>query len=57
MELKRDEIIKALECCLEDGDCTLCPLINVASCPQTLNENALALIKELIEENERLKGG
>ena len=53
--MDREQIIKALECCLEDGDCTVCPLIDVASCPQILNENALSLIKELAAELEVLK--
>lgn len=43
MELKRDEIIKELE-----------GLANFLTCPDYIT-NALALIKELIEENERLR--
>lgn len=50
--MDRTEIIKALECCISGDDCTLCPLCDEQSCPCVLNENALALIKELTEENE-----
>ena len=56
MKLNREQIIKALECCISGDDCTLCPLCDERSCPCVLNENALSLIKELTEENERLKG-
>ena len=54
MGINREQVIKALECCIEGIDCTLCPYFDKDSCPQILNENALALIKELTEENERL---
>ena len=52
--MKKDLIIKALECCISGDDCTICPLCDEQSCPCVLNENALALINELAEENERL---
>ena len=53
--MEREQIIKALECCISGDDCTICPLFNEQSCPCVLNENALSLIKELTEENEILK--
>ena len=55
MELNREQLVKALECCLDGTDCTPCPLLNEQSCPCVLNENALAIINELTEENERFK--
>ncbi len=63
MELKRDEIIKALECCKSFRDfymCDICPycrleLADDENCTNRLSQDALALIKELTEENEMLK--
>lgn len=55
MNLNREQIVKALECCISGDDCTICPLCDEQSCPCVLNENALSLIKELTEENERLR--
>ena len=57
MELKRDEIIKALECCTYGGDfnksqvevCSPCPYFTEGNCTDVLKENALFLINELIE--------
>ena len=64
MELNREQIIKALECCAYGGDatktqvevCLPCPYFNEGNCTDILKENALSLIKELTEENERLRG-
>ena len=50
MELNREEIIKSLECC-EQNNCRECP--SRGNCHE-LHSYALALIKELIEENEKL---
>lgn len=63
MELKRDEIIKALEVCTYGGDmtksqvevCSPCPYFHEGNCTDVLKENALSLIKELTEEKERLR--
>jgi hypothetical protein len=59
MELKRENIIKALECCNSEGHiCGKCPYESVRigiSCRDKLIRDALALIKELTEENERLR--
>ena len=52
MELNREQIIKALECCIKD-DCDNCPN-SFGNCYSNLAGYALALIKELIEENKRL---
>ena len=53
MKLNREQIIKALECCTGQ-DCYCCPLDRPnPDCLVTLPENALTLIKELIEENDR----
>ena len=63
MELKREDIVKALECCLtlEYGvACKGCPLSykdeRRMDCLELLMKSALSLIKELTEENERLTG-
>ena len=63
MELNRDQIIKALECCTYGGDqtksqvevCSPCPYFYEGNCTQVLKEHALALIKELTEEDKKLK--
>lgn len=55
--MERDNIIKALECCITDS-CFSCPYDNVgvySQCMPILLENALTLIKELTEENKRLE--
>ena len=58
--MERDEIIKDLECCKfgkEEAKCKECnwhPWIK-PRCWRLLASNALSLIKELTEENERLK--
>ena len=60
MELKRDEIIKDLECCKfgkDEAKCKECnwhPWIK-PRCWRLLASNSLALINELTEENERLR--
>ena len=51
MELNRDEIIKALECCISLPLCDDCPRLPT-NC--RILEDALALINQLAEENERL---
>lgn len=61
MNLKLEELVKALRCC-EDGDCWCCCLHNDAQrCQETLLGSAAELIErdqkviaELREENERL---
>lgn len=62
MELNREEITKALECCLLSNEhqveeCNECPF---NECPTTICQNllayhALALIKELIKEKDNLE--
>ena len=52
MELNRDQIIKALECCAK-GDCDNCPC-SFGDCYYYLARDALALIRDLTEENERM---
>ena len=59
MELKRDEIIKALEYCTGGGSCNKCPYddkprLSFEGCLSSKMRDALALIKELTEENQRL---
>ena len=61
-KINREQIIEALERCLtlEYGvACKGCPLSyndeRRTDCLETLMKNALSLIKELTEENERLK--
>lgn len=61
--MERDDIIKALECCTYGGDfnksqvevCSPCPYFHEGNCTDVLKENALSLINELTEENERVK--
>lgn len=56
-ELNANEIMKALECCNKNNfsKCTECPCGKVYQfCSQELCLEALSLIKELTEENERL---
>lgn len=59
MELKRDEVIKALECCGSNNPCgEECfghDIKGISICTKILAQNALSLINELTEENERLK--
>lgn len=53
--LNAEQIVTALECCV-DGDCYPCPYAEIgAGCRDEMSEAALALIKELTEENESLK--
>ena len=53
--MERDEIIKALECCPEQEYCKMCPAKEFCTGMDSLVENAFILIKDLTEENERLK--
>lgn len=53
--MDRDKIIKALECCIHSGSCLSCPYKEVVLCIRQREEDALALIRELMAENERLK--
>ena len=58
MELNREQIIKALECCsgtdddFLDVNCNECPYKTGETSCRYLDRNALALIKELAEEKE-----
>ena len=60
MELNREQIIKALKCIssTEDVLCAGCDYrkYDGLACHRIGANNALALIKELTEENERLRG-
>lgn len=58
--MERDDVIKALECChKEDGVlCEKCPYAkaeNGVYCANRLLRDALALIRELTEENDQLR--
>ena len=55
--MEKEQIIKALECCIGDNDCNSCPYwVDVdVNCFDNVKSDALALIKELTEENEKLK--
>ena len=62
MELNREQIIKALGWCSELRLCVDCPMRAEGyfshsgnACRKALMENALSLINELTEENERLR--
>ncbi len=56
--MEREQIIKALECCItpRDCDCDDCPLDKYGSlnCKWLLMSHSLALIKELTEERDGL---
>ena len=56
-EFNREQVIKALKLCNEGGDdgCVLCPYAEVSDCYLESGKDALALIEELIKENEDLK--
>ena len=59
MELNSDQIVKALECCASDEYiCNQCPIDEKikddCECGKVVARNALALIKELTEENAKL---
>ena len=53
MNYTDEQIIKALECCSKD-DCGNCPN-TFGNCYSNLAKDAFALIKQLAEENERLR--
>ena len=56
MELNREQIIKALGICSTTGDCPNCYYNDDTSlCINRILKDALSLIKELTEENERLR--
>ena len=58
MRLKRTEIIKALECCGSNNcseECFGSDMKGLSECTKILAQNALTLINELTEENERLR--
>ena len=62
MELNRDEIIKAMECCRYDsGDiCVECPYVDrevdvIENCQNVLFNDAISLIKSLTATNESLE--
>lgn len=57
MELNREQIVKALACCENQGvECRKCPLIHTkARCYSEIKKLALSLINELTAENESLK--
>ena len=59
MELNRDQVIKALECISRVGDvlCVGCDYrkYDGLACHRIGAKEALSLIKELSEENERLR--
>lgn len=56
MELNREQIVKALECCGEMHECSICPRYdrNNDLCQEDLHADALALIREQAEKIERL---
>ncbi len=59
MELNRDQIVKALECCASDEYiCNQCPIDEKikddCECGKVVARNALTIIKELTEENAKL---
>ena len=56
MELNREQIIKALECCTINKSCDGCPIFKESDyCIDILAPNVLTLIKELTEDMERVR--
>ena len=59
MELNRERVVKALECCADGTSeaCMECPLrlLPYPTCRTVFARDALALIREQAEENERLR--
>ena len=56
--MEQEQIIKALECCGDAYDCLTCNIYKrgcTGGFRTNMARNALALIEELTEENERLK--
>ena len=53
--MDRDQIVKSLECCIHSGTCRSCPYDEVVGCIRKREADALALIRELMAENERQK--
>ena len=53
MELNREQIIKALECCSNNDECVgeACPYY-ATGCEKNMPKDALSLINELTEENK-----
>ena len=58
MELNREQIVKALECCTSGNPCRECDYRRKSKdtygCRKICMTEALSLIKKLTEENERL---
>jgi hypothetical protein len=60
LELNREDIIKALECCIEVncGSIAICPyrekFKNCYECQANLKKEALTLIKQLTEEKDKV---
>ena len=51
-ELNREQIIKALECCVKEWDCAFCRFSKLECA--SIKRDALALVKKLTAENEKL---
>lgn len=59
--MEREQIIKALECCNDEGDCSVCPyerarFVDELECTEELHADALALIKKLTIELDAMRG-
>lgn len=57
MELNREQIIKALECCSNNDECVgeACPYY-ATGCEKNMPKDALSIIKELTIELEAMRG-
>ena len=55
MELNAEQIKKDLRCCTETHNCEECAHDNKPWCADEILKDALALINQLTEENERLR--
>lgn len=54
MELKDEDIKKALVCCLL-GECNSCPIIRFQDCRTMLKDETISLLNRQQAENEQLK--
>lgn len=56
MKIERYDLIKVLECCIDSpvSKCNRCPYREKMRCKENAMQDALFMIHELTEENERL---
>ena len=55
-EMKPEDVMTALEICVNGACCNECPYFKKENCATKLHEDALAIIRELTEQNRALGG-